>query len=95
MPALPAAASPWAVGTGAETPDGSDEKPPKQLPTGVWDAAIQRFNAVEIQGIPRSFPERELLGAEATLARTRQEHTKSKLYTPVGLTVAFISFFHR
>ncbi|CAJ1393683.1 unnamed protein product [Effrenium voratum] len=63
----------------------ADDKPPKQLPAGVWNSAIKRYNDVQIQGINRSFPERELVGAESVLARAHFEHTKTKLYTPIGL----------
>ena len=63
----------------------SDDRPPKQLPTGVWNNAIRKYNDLEIQGIHRKFPEKELLGAEVTLARMHHEHTRSKMYTPVGL----------
>ena len=61
----------------------ADDKPPKQLPAGVWNSAIKRYNDVQTQGINRSFPEREL--AESVLARAHFEHTKTKLYTPIGL----------
>lgn len=85
LPPWPGATPPAGPAAPAATASLADEKPSRQLPVGVWNSAIQRYNLVEIQGIPRRFPEKELLGAEVTLARMHHEHTKSKMYTPVGL----------
>ncbi|CAJ1442579.1 unnamed protein product [Effrenium voratum] len=63
----------------------SDDRPPRTLPLGIWAAQIKRYNEVEVGGRTRQFPERELIGAEATLARLWHEHTKSKQYCPVPL----------
>lgn len=79
LPGTPAPA------TAPSSSHSTEDKPPKTLPHGVWTAAIQRYNSVQIQGIARRFPEKELLGAESILARAHFEHTKSKLYTPIGL----------
>eukprot|EP00435_Cladocopium_sp_Y103_P048273 s452_g14.t1 len=61
------------------------EKAPKSLPAQIWQKQIARYNGVTIEGRPRRFPEREVLGAEQILGRIWFEHTSSKCYTPVGL----------
>ncbi|CAE7595796.1 unnamed protein product [Symbiodinium sp. CCMP2592] len=59
------------------------EKPPRTFPE--WTDLVARYNAVQLGGEPRSFPAERLVGAEEVLARIHWEHTKSKLYTPLGL----------
>ena len=47
--------------------------------------AGRRLHGVLVGGEKREFPTIELLGAEEVLSRIHWEHTKSKLYTPVGI----------
>lgn len=61
------------------------EKIPKQLPPQVWQKQIARYNGISVDGRPRKFPEKEVLGAEQVLGRIWHEHTVSKAYTPVHL----------
>ena len=63
----------------------SSEKIPKQLPAQVWQKQIARYNGITVDGRPRRFPEKEVLGAEQVLGRIWHEHTVTKSYTPVGL----------
>ena len=82
-PGGPKTAAPAPAAASAST--SSEDKVPKQLPSGVWNDGIRRYNAVEIQHIARRFPERELVGAQSVLARMHHEHSKTKLYTPTYL----------
>eukprot|EP00435_Cladocopium_sp_Y103_P027430 s2498_g6.t1 len=75
------AAPPSSSGTSAASPD----KTPKTLPAQIWQKQISRYNGVTLEGRPRKFPEREVLGAEAILGRMWFEHTTTKSYTPTGL----------
>ncbi|CAE7194098.1 unnamed protein product [Symbiodinium sp. CCMP2592] len=50
-----------------------------------WTDLVARYNAVQLGGEPRSFPVERLVGSEEVLARIHWEHTRSKLYTPLGL----------
>ena len=61
------------------------EKPPKQLPSQVWQKQISRYNNVTVDGRPRKFPEKEVLGAESVLGRIYHEHVVTRSYTPVAL----------
>eukprot|EP00435_Cladocopium_sp_Y103_P054359 s601_g17.t1 len=61
------------------------DKAPKTLPAQIWQKQVSRYNAVTIEGRPRRFPEREVLGAEQVLGRMWFEHTTTKSYTPTGL----------
>jgi len=78
-----------AAGAGAlallNTPASAVTKTPKKLPDGLWSKQIQKYQSVLVDGIPRTFPEKVLLGAEAPLARLWHEHTVSKEYTPLKL----------
>jgi len=77
-PAAPAAA------VNNNVPNASS-KAPKELPNGVWLNLVQRYNDIELNGAKREFPEKQVLGAEAILARLYHEHTVSKAYTPLYL----------
>ena len=68
---------------GLSAVDGGDERAPKTFPQ--WRQQIERYNEVLLGGRRRRFPERQLMGAEAVLARLWHEHTRTKLYTPLGL----------
>eukprot|EP00435_Cladocopium_sp_Y103_P050539 s110_g15.t1 len=63
----------------------ASDKVPKSLPAQIWQKQISRYNSVTLEGRPRKFPEREVLGAEQILGRMWFEHTTSKSYTPTGL----------
>ena len=68
---------------GLSAVDGGDERAPKTFPQ--WRQQIERSNEVLLGGRRRRFPERQLMGAESVLARLWHEHTRTKLYTPLGL----------
>ena len=86
--AIPATTTPGVGTLGAapsSTPDAST-KTPKTLPAGEWRVLLEKYNSVLLHGERRDdFPERELLGAEAIVARVLDEHRRTKLYSPVGL----------
>ena len=89
--AVPMVATPLAPSGGQATagqvtpPAATSEKVPKQLPAQVWQRQISRYNGITVDGRPRRFPEKEVLGAESVLGRIWYEHTTSKQYTPVAL----------
>ena len=53
--------------------------------TSLIGPGVAAYNGVLVRGEKREFPTIELLGAEEVLSRIHWEHTKSKLYTPVGI----------
>ena len=63
---------------------------PKSLPTGVYSKLVEDYNSITIDGVRRTFPEKQLLGAEKVLARMYHEHHTSKVYTatPLGEIMA-------
>ena len=61
----------------------SDNKVPKTLPAGKWTELITHYNSITLGGRPRSFPVREVLGAESVIARLWHERHVSHLYTPL------------
>ena len=63
-----ATAAPAATATTTTTSSSSSTKT-KELPPGYWQQQIKKYEAVQIKGIARRFPETPLLGAEATLAK--------------------------
>lgn len=86
--APPAPATPVATSTGATpTSSGStaDNKVPKCLPPGKWSEMVAAYNNVTLNGKPRSFPVKELLGAEQVVTRLWHERHVSKMYTPLQL----------
>ena len=83
MPAattLTPSASPTATATST-----SDSKVPRNLPPGKWSELVDAFNKITLNGKPRQFPVRELLGAESIIARMWHERHISKQYTPLQL----------
>ena len=62
-----------------------EDRVPKALPSGVWSNLIQAYNKEQLHGRDRSFPVKELMGAEHIVARMWHEHHRSKLYTPLYL----------
>ena len=75
-----------ALATPADSASATSEKIPKQqLPAHVWQKQISRYNSITVDGRPRKFLEKEVLGAERVLGRIWHEHTVTKTYTPVGL----------
>ena len=83
--AQPIAAAPSGTAPGSTVSSAPNDKIPKQLPAQVWQKQIARYNGITVDGRPRRFPEKEVLGAEQVLGRIWHEHTVSKIYTPVGL----------
>ena len=67
------------------TSKSSDEKVPKQLPSGVWAQLINHYESQQIHGQDRIFPIQEVIGADEPLARIYHELHTSKMFTPVGL----------
>ena len=63
----------------------TDEKPPKQLPSGTWTKLLAAYECQQLGGRNRVFPAHELLGAETVLARIWWEHEKTKMYSAIGL----------
>ena len=63
------AAAPPAPAAAAGTTSSSSSTKTKELPPGYWQQQIKKYEAVQIKGIARRFPETLLLGAEATLAK--------------------------
>ena len=84
-PAIPGAAAPANPGTSPGTTTPNAEKAPKQLPAQVWQKQVSRYNGITMDGRPRRFPEKEVLGAEQVLGRVWHEHTVTRAYTPIGL----------
>ena len=80
--APPASTATAASGTTIST---TTTKIPTTLPTGVWAAAVQKWNKIQTGGIDRSFPCNILIGAEKVLARIHHEITVSRVFTPVLL----------
>ena len=83
--ALPTPSPPTPTTTTTTTTSSStaDEKPPKHF--SAWAQCVETYNAKLLDGKRRKFPTDMLVGAEEVLARLCHEHTKSKLYTPLGL----------
>ena len=81
-PTAGSTAPPAGGGTAAQP---ATEKTPKSLPAQIWQRQVARYNNVTVDGRPRRFPEREVLGAEKILGRIWDEHVNTKSYTPVGL----------
>ena len=57
---------------------------------GVYSKLVEGYNSITIDGVRRTFPEKQFLGAEKVLARMYHEHHTSKLYTatPLGEIMA-------
>lgn len=81
-PGHAAVPTPPATGAGSGS---SDHKVPKTLPAGKWSELVESYNNSTINGRPRQFPVRELLGAENIIARLWHERHISKMYTPLQL----------
>ena len=80
----PAVSTPGAGSTtGAPLAPLPSDRPPKDFPH--WSRLVAAYNGVLVGGEKREFPTIELLGAEEVLSRIHWEHTKSKLYTPLGI----------
>ena len=80
----PAVSTPGAGSTtGAPLAPLPSDGPPKDFPH--WSRLVAAYNGVLVGGEKREFPTIELLGAEEVLSRIHWEHTKSKLYTPLGI----------
>jgi len=85
-PSAVSATPPATGGSGGSTAaTTSDLKVPKTLPAGKWSELVQAYNSVTVRGKPRSFPVREVLGAESVIARLWHERHISHLYSPLQL----------
>lgn len=82
--AVAPAVAPSPTSTPATT-SATDTKVPKNLPPGKWSELVEAFNKITVNGRPRQFPVRELLGAEMIVARLWHERHISKQYTPLQL----------
>ena len=86
-----AAASPVPVPTPSATTSGttsgsaSDNKVPKTLPPGKWTELVTHYNTIKVGTKMRSFPVKEVLGAEVIISRLWHERHVSHLYTPLQL----------
>lgn len=75
-----------ATATASAAPGSSaDTKIPKSLPPGKWSELVNHYNNKTLDGKPRHFPVREVLGAEVVIARLWHERHVSHLYTPLQL----------
>ncbi|CAE7666505.1 rlmN1 [Symbiodinium sp. CCMP2592] len=63
----------------------SDDKVPRTLPPGVWADKIKRYEAITINGRSRSFPQKALLGDEASLAKLWHQLMVSRAFSPLPL----------
>ena len=81
-PPSPAATTSGGTPTKSTT---TDDKVPKTLPPGTWSTLIKKYQEEKLHGVNRIFPQRELLGAEATLARMHHELHQSHMFTPIPL----------
>ena len=63
----------------------TEDKVPKTLAPGVWSSLIKKYQEEQLHGVNRVFPQRELLGAEVTLARMHHELHQSRMFTPIPL----------
>ena len=85
-PLVPAVVAPSSGGTSAAAASGTSErKVPRALPPGKWSELVAAYNNVTLNGKPRSFPVKELLGAETVITRLWYERHISKMYTPLQL----------
>ena len=84
-PAAPeaSAANSGATGTGTAAKDA--DKVPRSLPPGVWTEQIKKYEAVEIHGRTRVFPQQKLLGAESSLAKLWHQLKVTRDFAPLPL----------
>ena len=73
-----------AVGLAAGAPGTTTVDKKKVFCPTKWKAMVFKYNDQKINGQPRSFPERLLLGADETLIRMDDEQS-TRMFTPVGL----------
>ncbi len=83
--ATPTVAPPAAGTTSSPSSTPTDSKIPKALPAGKWTELVEFYNKITVNGRPRQFPTKELLGAETVIARLHYERHHSHLYTPLQL----------
>ncbi|CAE7663318.1 rlmN1 [Symbiodinium sp. CCMP2592] len=82
------AASPLPTGIGASLasgPTSSDDKVPRTLPANVWSDQIKKYEATVTQGRSRAFPQRQVLGAEAALAKLWHYLKVTRSFAPLPL----------
>ena len=71
--------------TGTSSGLATDSKVPKTLPPGKWAELVTYYNSIKVGTKTRSFPVKEVLGAESVVARLWHERHVSQLYTPLQL----------
>ena len=79
--AMPDSSVPATSATAAKDTD----KVPRTLPAGVWTEQIRKYEAVQIHGRNRVFPQQRLLGAESSLAKLWHQLKVTKDFTPLPL----------
>ena len=85
-PSPGAADSPGSSGpSGVSASSKDSDKVPRTLPPGVWTAQIQKYEAVQIHGRNRSFPQQRLLGAESSLAKLWHQLKVTRDFSPLPL----------
>ncbi|OLP77802.1 hypothetical protein AK812_SmicGene42098 [Symbiodinium microadriaticum] len=78
---LPTSSGPSGLSSSAKDSD----KVPRTLPPGVWTEQIQKFEAVQIHGRHRVFPQQRLLGAESSLAKLWHQLKVTRDFSPLPL----------
>ena len=85
-PSPGAAALPTSSGTSGLSASAKDsDKVPRTLPPGVWTEQIKKFEAVQIHGRHRVFPQQRLLGAECSLAKLWHQLKVTRDFSPLPL----------
>ena len=86
VPAVAAPSATWSPSaTTTSKATTTEDKVPKTLPAGIWSSLIKKYQEEQLHGVNRIFPQRELLGAEVTLARMHHELHNSRMFTPIAL----------
>ena len=84
--ASPVPAPPATLTTTSTSPgSAADSKVPKTLPPGKWTELVTHYNSIRTGSKMRSFPVKEVLGAESVVAQLWHERHVSHLYTPLQL----------
>ena len=81
----PTPSAPTVTATTTTGSPNNETKVPKSLPPGKWAELVNAYQNVTLNGRPRHFPLREILGAEPVVARLWHERHVSKMYTPLQL----------
>ena len=76
------APSPAGVAAGSPGTAAVDKK--KFFDPQKWKTLVKQYNDQTVNGVPRCFPEKLLLGADETLIRMDEEHN-TRMFSPVSL----------